>query len=48
MLKEMNKTFQDLNMELGAVKKTHIERILDILNLGKQTRTTDTSIINRI
>ena len=33
--KEMNKTVQDLKMEIEAIKKTQTERILGMKNLGK-------------
>jgi hypothetical protein len=35
-------------MEIEAIEKTKTERIVKIKNLGKRTRTTDTSITNRI
>lgn len=47
-LKEMNKILQDLKMEISAIKKTHVERILEINNLGIQTGTTKPSFTNRI
>jgi chromosome segregation ATPase len=47
-VKEMNKMAQDLKMEIEAIKKTQMEAILEFENLGKRTRTTDTSITNRI
>jgi hypothetical protein len=46
--KLMNKTVQDLKMEIEPMKKMQTEEILEMENLVKQTRTTDTSIINRI
>ena len=42
----MNKTFQELKME--TKKKTQTVGILEMENLGNQTRTTDTSITNKI
>ena len=42
--KEMNKTVQDLKMEIEAIKKTQTEGILEMENLGKRTGTTDASI----
>jgi hypothetical protein len=46
--KEINKTLQDLKVEIGAIKKTQTGGILGMENLGKRTGTTDTSITNRI
>ena len=43
-----NKTFQDLKMEIEAIKKTQTEGILEMENLVKRTETIDTSITNRI
>ena len=44
----MNKTTQDLKMEIEAIKKTQVEATLEMENLGKRTGTTDASITNRI
>jgi hypothetical protein len=44
----MNKTFQELKMEIETKKKTQTVGILEMENLGNQTRTTDTSITNKI
>ena len=44
----MNKIVQDLKLEIEAIKKTQIEGILEMENLGKGTGTTDASITNRI
>jgi hypothetical protein len=44
----MNKTVQDLKMEIEAIKKTQTKGILKMVNLGKRTGTTDASITNRI
>jgi TolA-binding protein len=44
----MNKTFQDLKMEIEALKKTQTERIQEMENLGKRIATTDISNFNRI
>ena len=44
----MNKTVQNLKREMEAIKKTQIETILEMENLGKRTGTTDVSITNRI
>jgi hypothetical protein len=43
-VKEMNKTIQDLKMELETIKKSQRE----IENLGKRSETIDASITNRI
>lgn len=45
---ELNKTLQDLKMEIEVMKKTQSEAILETGNLWKRTRTTDTSVTNRI
>jgi predicted nucleic acid-binding Zn-ribbon protein len=47
-VKDMNKTVQDFKREIEAIKKTQTEEILEMENLGKRTRTKDTSLINRI
>ena len=44
-VKEMNKTVQDLKMEIEAIKKTQSEEILEMENL--ENRTTDASFSNR-
>jgi hypothetical protein len=44
----MNKVDQDLKMEIEAIKKMQMYATLKMEDLGKRTRTTDTSIINRI
>ena len=36
-VKEINKTVQDLKMEIEAIKKTQTEGILEMENLGKRT-----------
>ena len=40
----MNKTIQDLKMEIEAIKKTQMEATLEMENLGKRTGATDVSI----
>ena len=47
-VKEMNKTVQDMYMEIEAIKKTHIEAMLEMENLAKRMGTTDKSIMNVI
>lgn len=37
-LKERNKTAQDLKMKIEAIKKTHIERILEIKKFKNSNR----------
>ena len=44
----MNKTVQDLKMEIEAIKKTQTEGILEMENLGKETETTEESITHII
>ena len=39
---------QDLKTEIEVIKKTQTEGILDVENLGKLTRTTETSITKRV
>jgi hypothetical protein len=46
-VKERSKTFQDLKLKIGGIKKTQSEGILEMENLEKRTGTTDTSITNR-
>jgi hypothetical protein len=46
-VKELNKTIQDLKMEVETKKKSQRETTLEIENLGKKTRAIDTSITNR-
>jgi hypothetical protein len=47
-LKELNKTIQDLKLEVETVKKTQTETILDIEFIGKKSGVIDVSITNRI
>jgi chromosome segregation ATPase len=47
-MKELNKTFQDLKMEVESLKKTQRWTALEMENLGKRTRVIDASITNRI
>ena len=44
----MNKTVQDLKMEIEAIKKTQIEGILEMKNLRKRIGTTESSITKQI
>ena len=44
----MNKTVQDLKMEIEAIKKTQTKGILEMKILGKKTDTRDTNIFNTI
>jgi prefoldin subunit 5 len=47
-VKELNKTIQDLKMEVETIKKSQRETNLGIENLGKKSGTIDASITNRI
>jgi hypothetical protein len=44
---ELNKTIQDLKMELETIKKTQRETTLEIETLGKKSGTIDVNISNR-
>ena len=44
----MNKTFQDLKIEIESVRKTQTEGILNMKNLGMQRGTTEESFMNTI
>jgi chaperonin cofactor prefoldin len=47
-VKELNKTIQDLKIEIETIKKSQRETNLKIENLGKRSGVTDTSNTNRI
>ena len=47
-VKELNKTTQDLKMEVETIKKSQRETTLEIENLGKKSGAIDASITNRI
>jgi hypothetical protein len=47
-VKELNKTIQDLKLEMKTIKKSQRETTLEIGNLGKRSRVIDASITNRI
>jgi uncharacterized coiled-coil protein SlyX len=47
-MKELNKTIQDLQMEIETIKKSQRETTLEIENLGKRSEVIDASITNRI
>jgi hypothetical protein len=47
-LKELNKMIQDLRLEVETIKKTQMEAILEMENLGKRSGITNVSITNRI
>jgi predicted nucleic acid-binding Zn-ribbon protein len=47
-VKELNKTIQDLKMEIETIKKSQSETTLEIENLGKKSGDIDASITNRI
>jgi recombinational DNA repair protein RecR len=44
----MNKTIQDLKMEIETIKKSQRETTLEIENLGKRSGVINSSITNRI
>jgi predicted nucleic acid-binding Zn-ribbon protein len=46
-VKELNKTIQDLKMEIETMKKSQRETTLEIENLGKRSGVIDTSITDR-
>ena len=47
-VKELNKVIPDLKVEVETIKKTQMEKILEMENLGKRSGITDVSItINR-
>ena len=43
----MNKTFQDLKMEIETIKESQRETTLELQNLGKGSGAIDASITNR-
>jgi hypothetical protein len=45
---ELNKTIQDLKMEVETIKKTQRETTLEIETLGKKSGTTGASTSNRM
>jgi hypothetical protein len=45
-VKELNKAIQDLEVEVGTIKKTKMEANLEIENLGKRSGITDVSMTN--
>jgi hypothetical protein len=47
-VKELNKTIQDLKMEVETIKKSQRETTLEIEILGKKSGVIDASITNRI
>jgi predicted nucleic acid-binding Zn-ribbon protein len=47
-VKEMNKTTQDLKMEIETIKKSQRETMLELENLQKRSRFIDASITNGI
>jgi hypothetical protein len=44
----LNKTIQNLKIEIETIKKSQRETILEIENLGKRSGVIDASITNRI
>jgi prefoldin subunit 5 len=47
-VKELNKTIQDLKMEIETIKKSQRETTLEIENLGKKSGLIDSNITNKI
>jgi predicted nucleic acid-binding Zn-ribbon protein len=47
-VKELNKTIQDLKMELETIKKSQDETTVEMENLGKRSCIIDASITERI
>jgi hypothetical protein len=47
-VKQLNKTIQDLKLELETIKKPQTETTLEIENLGKRSGVIHASITNRI
>jgi predicted nucleic acid-binding Zn-ribbon protein len=47
-MKELNKTIQDLEMEVETIKKSQSETNLETENLKKRSGVIDASITNRI
>jgi hypothetical protein len=47
-VKELNKTIQNLKMEVESIKKSQRETILEIENLGKRSGVIDVSTTNGI
>jgi prefoldin subunit 5 len=47
-VKELNKTIQDLKMEIETIKKSQRETTLELENLGKRSGVIDANITNRI
>jgi hypothetical protein len=47
-VKELNKTIQDLKMEVETIKKSQRVTTLEVENLGKRSGIIDESITNRI
>jgi predicted nucleic acid-binding Zn-ribbon protein len=45
---EVNKSIQNLKMEIETIKKSQRETTLELENLGKRTGAIDASIMNRI
>jgi hypothetical protein len=44
----MNKSVQDMKMEIETIKKSQMEKILELQNLAKRTGNTDTRSTNII
>jgi hypothetical protein len=46
-VKEMNKTIQDLKIEIETIKKSQKEKTLELENLGKKPGVIEASITSR-
>jgi prefoldin subunit 5 len=47
-VKELNKTIQDVKMEIETIKKSQRKTTLEIENLGKRSGVIDARITNRM
>jgi hypothetical protein len=47
-VKEINKTIQDLKMEIETIKKSQMQTTMELEYLGKRSGVIDASITNRI
>ena len=47
-MKELNKTIQDLKLEIETIRKSQRETTLELENLGKRSGVIDASITNKI
>jgi prefoldin subunit 5 len=47
-VKELNKTIQDIKIEIETIKKSQRETTLEIENLGRRSELIDANLTNRI